>query len=219
EVVHQAQRCKAIVKGLLDFSRQSASSPEPVELGRAAQDALALVKPQAAFFNIELVCAFEPDLPPVMADRAELQQVILNIIMNAVQAMDEHGRLTLATSSSEGFAELAIADTGRGIPPDQIGHVFDPFFTTKDESKGTGLGLSIAYGIVSKHGGTIAVESEVGVGTTFTIRFPVTPAFAREAYAPGPEPPAPPGEGAAKPAPPPPVWDPVTGWETRRPKR
>jgi two-component system, NtrC family, sensor kinase len=219
EVVRQAQRCKAIVKGLLDFSRQSVSSPEPVELGRAAQEALNLVRPQAAFFNIELVCAFEPNLPPVMADRAELQQVILNIVMNAVQAMDEQGRLTLTTSSSDGFAELAISDTGHGIPPDRIGHVFDPFFTTKDESKGTGLGLSIAYGIVSKHGGTIAVESEVGVGTTFTIRFPVTPEFAREAYAPEAEHPAPAKAGAAKPAPPPPLWEPLNGSGARRPGR
>jgi two-component system NtrC family sensor kinase len=235
EVVRQAQRCKAIVKGLLDFSRQSASSSEPVDLGRVAQEALALVKPQAAFFNIDLVCAFEPNLPPVMADRAEIQQVILNIIMNAVQAMEEQGRLTLTTSSSEGFAELAVSDTGHGIPPDRIGHVFDPFFTTKDESKGTGLGLSIAYGIVSKHGGTIAVESEVGVGTTFTIRFPVTPEFARGAYAPPPEParpeparpepasrtkPAtPPRPGAAGCEPPPPIWEPLSGSPGRKPKR
>ena len=219
EVVRQAQRCKAIVKGLLDFSRQSATSSEPVDLGRAAQEALALVRPQAAFFNIEMVCAFEPNLPPVMANRAELQQVILNIVVNAAQAMGERGRLTLTTDSSEGFAELAISDTGHGIPPDRIGHVFDPFFTTKDEAKGTGLGLSIAYGIVSKHGGTIAVESEVGVGTTFTIRFPVTPVFAREAYAPEPEPSAPDRSGAAKPEPPPPIWEPINGSERRRPKR
>jgi len=228
EVVRQAQRCKAIVKGLLDFSRQSASSSEPVDLGRVAQEALALVKPQAAFFNVDLVCAFEPSLPPVMADRAEIQQVVLNIIMNAVQAMDEQGRLTVTTSSSEGIAELAISDTGHGIPPEQIGHVFDPFFTTKDESKGTGLGLSIAYGIVSKHGGTISVESEVGVGTTFTLRFPVTPEFARQAYAPEPESleatpapqtqPAPAGPEAARKKPPP-IWEPVSGPSGRKPKR
>jgi len=183
EVVRQAERCKVIVKGLLDFSRQSVSSPEPVELGRAAQEALALVRTQASFFNIELVCDCNPDLPPVMADNSELQQVILNIVVNAVQAMDEHGTLTITTRSVDGLAELSITDTGRGIPPDHVDHVFDPFFTTKDEGHGTGLGLSIAYGIVSKHGGTIAVESEVGVGTTFTVRFPHAPAFAREAYA------------------------------------
>ena len=183
EVVRQAERCKTIVKGLLDFSRQSVSSPEPVELGRAATEALGLVRSQAAFFNIELVCDFDPDLPPVMADRSELQQVILNIVVNAVQAMDEHGRLTLATRSVDGFAELSIGDTGHGIPADHVDHIFDPFFTTKDEGHGTGLGLSIAYGIVSKHGGTIAVKSEVGVGSTFTVRFPHAPVFAREAYA------------------------------------
>ncbi len=182
EVVRQAQRCKVIVKGLLDFSRQSVSSAEPVELGRAAQKALALVRSQASFFNIELVFDCDPDLPPIMADQSELQQVILNIIVNAVQAMDEHGRLTIATRSVNGFAELSITDTGRGISPENLDRVFDPFFTTKDEGHGTGLGLSIAYGIVSKHGGTISAESEVGVGSTFTVRFPHAPAFAREAY-------------------------------------
>lgn len=215
EVVRQAERCKTIVKGLLDFSRQSMTSPEPVELGRAARDALALVRSQAAFFNIELVCDFDPDLPPVMADRSEIQQVILNIVVNAVQAMDEHGRLTLATGSVEGFAELSISDTGHGIPADQVDHIFDPFFTTKDEGQGTGLGLSITYGIVAKHGGTIAVESEVGVGSTFTVRFPHAPVFARDAYAAeqaaggeaeagGREPPPPPGVGVSTPRDPPP---------------
>lgn len=183
EVVRQAERCKTIVKGLLDFSRQSMTSPEPVELGHAAREALSLVRSQAAFFNVELVCDFDPDLPPVMADRSEIQQVILNIVVNAVQAMDEHGRLTLVTRSVNGFAELSITDTGHGIPAEQVDHVFDPFFTTKDEGQGTGLGLSIAYGIVAKHGGTISVESQVRVGSTFTVRFPHAPVFARDAYA------------------------------------
>lgn len=189
EVVRQAERCKAIVKGLLAFSRQSVSSPEPVDLGHAATDALGLVRSQAAFFNIELRMELDGDLPPVMADRSELQQVLLNIIVNAAQAMEEQGRMTIATRAVDGSVEVSVADTGKGIPPEQVDHVFDPFFTTKDEGQGTGLGLSIAYGIVSKHGGTISVESEVGVGSTFTVRFPQAPAFARDVYVPGgPEP-------------------------------
>ena len=177
EVVRQAERCKTIVKGLLDFSRQSANSPEPVRLEEAVEEALGLVKSQAAFFNIELTREYEPGLPPVMADRAGMQQVLLNIIMNAVQAMDESGHLTIRTRIVDGLGEVSVTDTGRGIPRDQIDHVFDPFFTTKNEGHGTGLGLSIAYGIVAKHGGSISVESEVGRGTTFTVRLPLTPAF------------------------------------------
>ncbi|MEZ4649854.1 MAG: cache domain-containing protein [Candidatus Eisenbacteria bacterium] len=177
EVVRQAERCKRIVKGLLDFSRQSANSPEPVLLERAVERALALVASQAAFFNIDLEKRYEPDMPPVMADDSEVQQVLLNIILNAVQAMDEQGRMIVRTRSADGWGEVRITDSGRGIPHDQIDRVFDPFFTTKGESHGTGLGLSIAYGIVAKHGGTISVESEPGRGTTFVVRLPLAPSF------------------------------------------
>ncbi|MCA9759645.1 MAG: cache domain-containing protein [Candidatus Eisenbacteria bacterium] len=177
EVVRQAERCKRIVKGLLDFSRQSANSPEPVALDRAVERALGLVASQAAFFNIDLQREYEPDMPPVMADDSEVQQVLLNIILNAVQAMDEHGRMMVRTRRANGCGEVLISDSGRGIPHDQIDRVFDPFFTTKGETHGTGLGLSIAYGIVAKHGGTISVESEPGKGTTFTVRLPLAPSF------------------------------------------
>ena len=182
EVVRQADRCKKIVKGLLDFSRQSASSGEPVDVARAVDEALSLVRSQAAFFNIELVRAYEPDLPPVMADRSEFQQVLLNIIVNGVQAMNERGRMTVTARAAGTFVEVLVTDTGRGIPPDQIEHIFDPFFTTKVEGQGTGLGLSIAYGIISKHGGTIAAESQVGRGSTFTIRLPAAPPFVEEGH-------------------------------------
>jgi signal transduction histidine kinase len=118
-----------------------------------------------------------------MADRSQFQQVFMNILMNAVQAMNERGTITLATrhNSSGNSVEVAISDTGHGIPTEDIDRIFDPFFTTKESGYGTGLGLSIAYGIVATHRGTISVQSEPGKGSTFTIRMPVkTEASRRE---------------------------------------
>jgi two-component system NtrC family sensor kinase len=175
EVVRQAERCRDIVKGLLQFSRQSKGKLEPVDLNEVLRDTLSLVGRQAIFFNVEVVRDLAPELPPVRADRSQMQQVFLNILMNAVQAMDERGTISISTrhDAETEAVEVTIADTGRGIPPEQIGRVFDPFFTTKESSHGTGLGLSIAYGIVTTHGGSIAVRSEVAKGTAFVVHLPV----------------------------------------------
>jgi two-component system NtrC family sensor kinase len=173
-VVRQTERCRDIVKGLLDFSRQSAAMMEDEDVNDILAQTLALVSKQAAFFNVQVVQHWAPDLPHVTADRQQLQQVFLNLLVNAVQAMGEQGTITITTRSADdgAAAEVVIADTGSGIPPDLIDRIFDPFFTTKQGGTGTGLGLAIAYGIVTRHHGTISVESEVGKGTTFTIRLP-----------------------------------------------
>jgi len=174
EVLRQAERCRDIVRGLLEFSRQSEAHKELVDLNRVLQDTLSLLASQALFLNVTVVNQLDPQLPPVVADRSQFQQVLMNILMNAVQAMDEKGTITLTTrlSSREGHVEVLISDTGHGIPPDRLDRIFDPFFTTKASGKGTGLGLSIAYGIVTDHRGTISVESEVGKGSTFTVQIP-----------------------------------------------
>jgi len=175
EVVRQAERCRTIVRGLLEFSRQSELQLEVVDLNRVLDDTLALVAKQAAFFNVDVVRDQMEDLPPIAGDRSQLSQVILNLVVNAVQAMEERGTLTITTrfDPANDAVEMAFADTGRGIAPEDLGRVFDPFFTTKTDGQGTGLGLSIAYGIVTRHHGTITVESAVGRGTTFRIRLPV----------------------------------------------
>ncbi|HUI53872.1 MAG TPA: cache domain-containing protein [Bryobacteraceae bacterium] len=174
EVIRQTERCRDIVKGLLEFSRQSKGNTEPVDLNKVLEDTLSLVGKQALFFNIDVVCRLEPDLPPVVADRSQFQQVFINVLMNAVQAMNERGTITVVTrhNSFANTVEVAISDTGKGIPPEEIDRIFDPFFTTKESGHGTGLGLSIAYGIVTTHRGSISVQSEVGKGSTFTIRMP-----------------------------------------------
>jgi len=174
EVVHQAQRCRDIVRGLLEFSRQSRVSMELADLNRILEDTLSLVSRQAQFFNVQVVKELDPELPPVMADKGEFQQVFINILVNAAQAMQERGAVTIVTRGlpAEGSVEVRISDTGHGIPPEKIPRIFDPFFTTKESGHGTGLGLSIAYGIVRRHQGSISVESQVGKGTTFIISLP-----------------------------------------------
>jgi two-component system NtrC family sensor kinase len=175
EVIRQTERCRDIVKGLLEFSRQSKANTERIDLNRILQDTLSPLAKQALFFNIEVVRDLDPGLPAVMADKSQFQQVFMNIFVNAVQAMDERGTITIASRHNRAgkCVEMAISDTGRGIAPEQIDRIFDPFFTTKESGRGTGLGLSIAYGVVTTHRGAISVRSEVGKGSTFTIRMPV----------------------------------------------
>jgi two-component system NtrC family sensor kinase len=174
EVVKQTERCRDIVRGLLEFSRQSRMTTELVDLNKALQETLSLITRQALFFNIEVIKNLDENLPVVLGDESQIQQVFMNIFMNAAQAMEERGTLTITTrrGSPDGCAEVLVTDTGHGIPPDKLNRIFDPFFTTKQSGQGTGLGLSIAYGIVTRHGGSIAVKSEPGKGSTFTIRFP-----------------------------------------------
>jgi two-component system NtrC family sensor kinase len=185
EVVKQTQRCRDIVKGLLEFARHSEVNMELVDLNKILQDTLSLVSKQAQFLNVTVVRNWDLQLPPVMADKSQLQQVFMNILVNAVQAMEEKGTITLTTrpSAPDNSVEVLISDTGRGMPLEKIDHIFDPIFTTKGSWQGTGLGLSIAYGIITSHRGSISVKSEVGKGCTFTIRLPVASAVAREGQA------------------------------------
>ena len=180
EVVRQSERCRDIVKGLLQFSRHSKVNPELADLNKILHDTLSLVTKQAQFLNITVNINFDSQLPPVMADKSELEEVFMNILINAVQAMQERGTITITTRhrAPDNSVEVLISDTGCGVPPDKIDKLFHPFFTTKESGQGTGLGLSIAYGIITSHHGSISVESEVGQGSTFTIRLPIASAVA-----------------------------------------
>ena len=180
EVVRQSERCRDIVKGLLQFSRHSKVNPELADLNTILQDTLSLVTKQAQFLNVTVAVNYDPQLPPVMADKSELEEVFMNILINAAQAMRERGTITITTrhSAADNSVEVLISDTGCGVPPDKIDKLFHPFFTTKESGQGTGLGLSIAYGIITSHHGSISVESEVGKGSTFKIRLPIASAVA-----------------------------------------
>lgn len=175
EVIKQTMRCRDIVKGLLQFSRQEEGKTEYVKVNDILNNTLSLIEKQALFHNIEVIKNFDAELPYILGDNSQLQQVFINVILNAVQAMKEIGTLTINTTHDKNndMVVIEISDTGCGIPEEMIDRIFDPFFTTKEVGEGTGLGLSIAYGIVTKHHGRMTVKSKVGEGSTFTIKIPV----------------------------------------------
>jgi len=175
KISKQAARCKNIIRGLLDFARQTVPEMKSYQMNSLVTESLALVERQSLFHNIEIMKNLDPELPNIVIDPSQMQQVLMNIIINAAEAMNGQGRLYIATriDPTKKFIEVEITDTGVGISKENLEKIFDPFFTTKDAGHGTGLGLAISYGIVKKHGGTIQVESEVGKGTTFTIRLPI----------------------------------------------
>ena len=174
-IVQEATRCKRIVKGLLDFARQSKPEKEPNDLNILIDRTLALIENQSAFHNIQIQRKFAASLPSIIADGRQLQQVFMNIILNAADAMQDGGTLTVSTwlLGDGDRVEARFEDTGCGIKPEHIPYLFDPFFTTKEVGKGTGLGLSISYGIVEAHGGRLHVESELGKGSVFCVLLPV----------------------------------------------
>jgi two-component system NtrC family sensor kinase len=182
KIAKQATRCKTIIRGLLDFSRQTAPEMKYYQTNSLVRESLALVEKQSIFHNIEIIKNIDASLPSIILDPSQIQQVFLNIIINAAEAMNGKGKLTVATraDSTKKFIEVEISDTGIGISKENLEKIFDPFFTTKDVGHGTGLGLAISYGIVKKHGGTIQVDSEVGKGTTFIIRLPIVEEAAKE---------------------------------------
>jgi two-component system NtrC family sensor kinase len=174
KIVNQATRCTTIIRGLLDFSRPKKPHKRPTELRATIDECLSLVEDRVLFHNIEVVRDYEADVPPTVMDPAQMQQVFLNLIINAAEAMGGVGRLvvTIRHDAARAVVQASFSDTGHGISDENMARVFDPFFTTKEIGHGTGLGLAISFGIVKEHGGTITVESEEGAGTTFTIELP-----------------------------------------------
>ncbi|MFK7997904.1 MAG: sensor histidine kinase [Granulosicoccus sp.] len=170
DTVEGSVRVQEIVKGLREFSHTNFDTKDTCNLVECAESTLRIA-------NTELKsrCTVHLELnpiPDVLGNRGELNQVIMNLLMNAGQAMDEYGEIFIKTSVEDGFVELSISDNGSGIEEDHLSKLFDPFFTTKAVGQGTGLGLSISYGIITDHGGTIVVESEPGKGSTFTMQLP-----------------------------------------------
>ena len=175
EIVRQAVRCRDIVSELLQFSRQREAQMTIVDINDVVSRSLALLEKQALFHNIRVIRKWEADMPVTIMDESQMQQVFTNIILNAVDAMDKRGELTVATGHDDQGKQVfvRITDTGRGIPPEHREAVFDPFFTTKEPGEGTGLGLAVVYRIVQGHGGRTELESEVGKGTTLTVWLPI----------------------------------------------
>ncbi|MHB8880232.1 MAG: ATP-binding protein [Thermodesulfovibrionales bacterium] len=170
----ETERIEKIVKNLLDFSKPKEADLTEADMNRTVRNSLKLMSNTLDISNIELTADLQEDLPRVLIDDNQIQQVLVNLITNAVQAMPGGGRLSIRTrAGNKGKAvEVIISDTGKGIPPEFLPHIFDPFFSTKGPG-GTGLGLSVSYGIIKKHQGQIRVESRPEAGTTFTVDLPV----------------------------------------------
>ncbi len=180
DVETQARRCKTIVQNLLRFSRSSRTSEfNEVDINRVISDTCTFVEHQVSMNQISLSVQTSNDLPPIHGNASQLQQVLTNLIINAMHASPPNTEIKLITQLSPalgefgGALEILCVDQGVGIPPEDIKKIFEPFFTTKEVGKGTGLGLSVSYGIIKEHGGEIKVKSAPGEGTTFTVILPV----------------------------------------------
>jgi len=180
-IVRETKRCRGIVKGLLDFSRQSPPEMHESDINEIAERAVRIVQAQIDVYQVELRKNLCADLPKCQADANQIQQVLVNLLLNAIDSMGNDGgilglatRITASgtTPAPARTIEIRVSDTGCGIPPANLQKIFDPFFSTKGP-KGTGLGLAVAWGIIEKHSGRIEVESEVGKGTTFRILLPL----------------------------------------------
>ncbi|MHC1742494.1 MAG: sensor histidine kinase [Syntrophobacteraceae bacterium] len=173
EIARQVERCRDITHKLLDFARKKEPLIQAVDLNKLIEDMVRLVEREAKQHDIAIERHYGPDVPSVHTDGPLIRQVVLNILNNATYAIQKDGVISVSTKQADrGGADIVITDTGSGIPGEDLNKIFDPFFTTKPPGKGTGLGLSICHGIIARLGGAIAVESEVGRGTTFTIHLP-----------------------------------------------
>ena len=176
-IIEATTRCRDIVRGLLNFSRQREPQKKLSDLNHVLRQALNLLRHQAGTNQVSIMEQMDSALPAIFLDPNQIQEVAVNLMVNAIDAMPHGGNLIIRTRAFDEkgapWIEFAIADTGCGIPAENMERIFDPFFTTKQEGKGTGLGLAVSYGMVTKHGGHINVSSEVNRQTTFTVRLPM----------------------------------------------
>jgi two-component system NtrC family sensor kinase len=173
----EVERCKRIVNNLLDLSRPRGGQKGPEDVNQVVEETLLLLKHHERFRRLALRRELAPDLPPVVASKDQLIQVFMALMLNATDAMQARGTLTVATSRNPRRADeviISFSDTGGGIPKADIQKIFEPFYTTKPQGRGTGLGLSICYTIIADHGGRIEVDSTLGRGSTFSVILPIT---------------------------------------------
>jgi PAS domain S-box-containing protein len=167
--------CKAIVEDLLNFARTSNHQKEHLDIHAVIEEAIGFVRHHSNLESIQIETVFAPHLPPVLMDEKKIKQVLINLLMNAIHAVERQGTITITTGLNQAAsrATVEVSDTGHGIKKENLQRIFDPFFTTKPTGEGTGLGLSVSYGIIKGHGGNITVKSEPGRGAAFTLSLPV----------------------------------------------
>jgi two-component system NtrC family sensor kinase len=172
-IFDNVNRCRAIIHRLLDFSRRRDVAYQEINLNDAVKEVIGFLDKEILFRNIHLYINLQEDIPRVVTDKGQFQQVLLNIVNNAIDMVEKGGRIEIFTDKyDEQMVSVSIRDNGPGIPKEILKHIFEPFYTTKEKGKGTGLGLSISYGIIRKLGGRILVQSETNKETTFTIEIP-----------------------------------------------
>ena len=176
-ITKETLRCRKIVSSLLDFARQSEPSKKENNINDIIRESMVLTRKQAAFKDVALVHELAEGMPTVMVDKGQIQQALINLIINAIEATDSGGKIlvTSGCNPKDRSVEVQVIDNGEGISPENIDRIFDPFFTSKEE--GTGLGLAITHGIIEQHGGTVDVASKIGSGTTFKIKLPLPQAI------------------------------------------
>lgn len=174
KAIQASLHAREVVKKLMFFARRMPPKKTQVNLNQLVEEGLYFLESRCAKEGIEVLRSLAPDLPEIIADPGQITQVLVNLVVNAVQAMPKGGKLKVETSRGEEHISLMVEDTGVGMSDDVLNKLFIPFFTTKDVNEGTGLGLSVVHGIVTSHGGTIKVESKVGRGTRFEIKLPLT---------------------------------------------
>jgi two-component system NtrC family sensor kinase len=173
-ISESVNRCRTITHRLLGFSRRLEISQDAIDINETIQEVIGFLEKDILYRNIQLEMNLQKNLPNITTDKGQLQQVFLNIINNAIDALKERGSINVSSFiQNNQFVRVAIKDNGVGIPKENLKHIFEPFYSTKEKGKGTGLGLSISYGIMQKLGGTIIVESEVNKGTTFIVEVPI----------------------------------------------
>jgi two-component system NtrC family sensor kinase len=188
QITNETARVGRIVSDLLAFSRRSKPQRAPADLNKVVRTTLSLVQHKMKLSNVEVTTALANTLPDIQCDSSQIQQVVLNLLLNAAEATQSKAgrRVAVGTAAESDAVVLTVSDNGEGISPENQAKIFDPFFTTKSEGKGVGLGLAVSYGIVQAHGGEIEVKSKVGEGTTFTITLPVEQAAAAAVEGPPP---------------------------------
>lgn len=175
-IIQQTRRCGDVTRNLLSFAENMESNIREVDLNGVIEEVVGIMEKEAQLNNIVIARDLDQDLPRILSDSSHLRQLFLNLINNALDAVERDGQVVISTrKAGEDKISIAVTDNGCGIHRNHLHRVFDPFFTTKPPGKGTGLGLSICYGIVNKLGGSIAVESAVARGSTFTVTLPLTP--------------------------------------------
>jgi len=191
--VNEANRCRYIMRGLLDFARQSRVVKAPTDLGMLIRDLVDSTLMKLGESPIRVRAEVQAGLPPLMLDAEQVRQMLANLVQNGVDAVEAAASsggapavgevfVSAGLDESRSLAVLRVRDTGSGMPPEMLSEIFTPFYTTKQLGKGTGMGLSIVYGVVKMHAGDISVDSEVGKGTTFTIRLPAAEKSREESH-------------------------------------